>query len=43
MNGEYNQKSWFWEFIKMGIKLLLMCCLTFFEYDIPNKVRADEK
>ena len=38
MNGEYNQRAWFWEFVKMFIKLLLMWILTFFEYDIPNKV-----
>jgi len=38
MTGEYTAKSWFWEFLKMYTKLLIMCCLTFFEYDIPNKV-----
>lgn len=38
MTGEYSSKSWFWEFLKMYVKLLIMCCLTFFEYDIPNKV-----
>jgi len=38
MTGEYSPKSWFWEFLKMYTKLLIMCCLTFFEYDIPNKV-----
>jgi len=38
MNGEYNPKTWFWEFIKMYVKLMIMICLTFYEYDVPNKV-----
>ena len=38
MTGEYHKKAWFWEFLKMFIKLSVMCCLIFFEYDIPNKV-----
>jgi len=38
MNGEYNPKTWFWEFIKMYVKLIIMICLTFYEYDVPNKV-----
>ena len=38
MTGEYKNNSWYWEFIKMYTKIGLMCILTFFEYDIPNKV-----
>jgi len=38
MIGEYKPHAWFWEFVKMYMKLLIMCCLTFYEYDIPNKV-----
>ena len=39
MTGEYKPEAWFWEFLKMYLKLLIMCCLTFYEYDIPNKVK----
>ena len=39
MIGEYKPHAWFWEFVKMYMKLLIMCCLTFYEYDIPNKVQ----
>ena len=38
MTGEYNPRAWFWEFVKMYVKLLIMCCLTFLEQDITNKV-----
>jgi len=43
MTGEYKPNIWFWEFIKMYLKLLIMCCLTFYEYDIPNKVNLLSK
>jgi hypothetical protein len=39
MTGEYKPEAWFWEFLKMYLKLLIMCCLTFYEYEIPNKVK----
>ncbi|EAR93729.2 transmembrane protein, putative (macronuclear) [Tetrahymena thermophila SB210] len=35
---EYKSNSKYWEFVKMNMKLLVMCCLTFYEYDIPNKI-----
>ncbi|KAL4475173.1 hypothetical protein ABPG74_001869 [Tetrahymena malaccensis] len=35
---EYKPNSKYWEFVKMNMKLLVMCCLTFYEYDIPNKI-----
>ncbi|KAL4512014.1 hypothetical protein ABPG72_005016 [Tetrahymena utriculariae] len=35
---EYKPNSKYWEFVKMNTKLLVMCCLTFYEYDIPNKI-----
>lgn len=38
LTGEYINTAWFWEFLKMNVKLAIMCCLTFYEYDIPNKV-----
>lgn len=38
MTGEYKPEAWFWEFLKMYLKLLIMCCLTFYEYDISNKI-----
>ena len=38
MIGEYTKTGWFWEFVKMNLKLIVMCCLVFFENDIPNKV-----
>ena len=40
MTGEYKPHAWYWEFLKMYLKLLIMCCLTFYEYDIPNKVKC---
>jgi len=39
MTGEYRPEAWFWEFLKMYLKLLIMCCLTFYEHEIPNKVK----
>ena len=39
MTGEYKPEAWFWEFLKMYLKLLIMCCLTFYEHKIPNKVK----
>jgi len=38
MNGEYKPKIWFWEFVKMYNKLMIMICLTFYENNVPNKV-----
>ena len=38
LTGEYKKESWFWEFVKMYLKITIMCCLSFFENDIPNKV-----
>ena len=38
MNGEYKPMTWFWEFIKMYVKLMIMICLTFYENNVPNKV-----
>ena len=31
MTGEYKSKAWFWEFIKMYLKLLIMSGITFLE------------
>ncbi|KAL4512022.1 hypothetical protein ABPG72_005024 [Tetrahymena utriculariae] len=40
--GEYEmnekRKIWYWEFIKMYMKLLIMSILIIFEYSIPNKI-----
>ncbi|KAL4475170.1 hypothetical protein ABPG74_001866 [Tetrahymena malaccensis] len=38
MTSEYKDKFWYWEFIKMYMKLFIMCCLVFYQYDIPNKI-----
>ncbi|KAL4475163.1 hypothetical protein ABPG74_001859 [Tetrahymena malaccensis] len=40
--GEYEmnekRKIWYWEFIKMYMKLLIMSILIIYEYSIPNKI-----
>ncbi|EWS74813.1 transmembrane protein, putative (macronuclear) [Tetrahymena thermophila SB210] len=40
--GEYDmsekRKIWYWEFLKMYMKLLIMSILIIYEYSIPNKI-----
>ncbi|EWS74812.1 transmembrane protein, putative (macronuclear) [Tetrahymena thermophila SB210] len=40
--GEYEmndkRKVWYWEFIKMYMKLIIMSILIIYEYSIPNKI-----
>ncbi|KAL4475438.1 hypothetical protein ABPG72_022073 [Tetrahymena utriculariae] len=40
MTSEYTQKAFYWEVVKMNLKLFIMCSLTFLEHDYPNKIMS---
>ncbi|KAL4467691.1 hypothetical protein ABPG74_013026 [Tetrahymena malaccensis] len=40
MTSEYTQKAFYWEIVKMNLKLFIMCSLTFLEHDYPNKIMS---
>ncbi|EAR82108.2 transmembrane protein, putative (macronuclear) [Tetrahymena thermophila SB210] len=40
MTSEYTQKAFYWEIVKMNLKLFIMCSLNFLEHDYPNKIMS---
>ncbi|KAL4475171.1 hypothetical protein ABPG74_001867 [Tetrahymena malaccensis] len=38
ITNEYQDKYWFWEYIKIYQKLMIMFCLAIYKYEIQNKM-----